>query len=390
MKSVASFALNVLTSTMLAITVTSLPSTLCAQNQADDTYNAFNAAFLVKSQGKTYYKSSTVDSSILRSWGQCLEIAVVEDVYERTYDPEQGSLVNSLLNNAMLPENDGKDWTRWDTWNDDIAWMGIAFIRGYKITGRSTYLTVVENNWNSAYDRGWDKSYGGGGIWECMDNLKPGGKPSKCALSNNPMVTIGCALYQATGDETYLTKSEQIYAWVREHLFDQATGQVNEGLSFPGYDTDTKEQVQRSDNVYNSGSFIEAANCLYEMTGDKMYYEDALRAIKHIVREGPILHNDAETSDNQWAYRFIRGLAQFCNDNHYWGEPIPGSGKITYYAWMLGNADAAWNSRDSLNLTWNDWTRPTTDPKPNGVECSSAVSIWQALAIPPEEQIINK
>jgi predicted alpha-1,6-mannanase (GH76 family) len=369
-------------------------SPLLAQDHADDSYSAFNKAFLVKANGRTYYKINTVDSSIMRSWGQCLEIAVVEDVCERTHDSEQLNLLFDLLNNALLPENDGANWTRWDTWNDDIAWMGIAFIRGYEITGRHAYLDVAKDNWNRAYDRGWETTYGGGGIWEFMDNLKPGGKPSKNALSNDPMITIGCALYEATGDKNYLTKSKNIYAWVRARLFNPKTGQVNEGVSFPSYGASPSDgELLPSDNVYNSGSFVEAANCLYRWTGDKMYDDDALLAINHVVGAGPILHNDEETTDNQWAYRFIRGLSQFCTYN-YWGELIPHSTTTTYYAWMLGNANAAWDQRDSQGLTWNNWTKPTNDTTPNppnGVECSSAVSIWQELAnVPQEDRIVRQ
>jgi predicted alpha-1,6-mannanase (GH76 family) len=348
--------------------------------KADQSYAAFLKAFLTNSSAGTYFKTSIKDQTLLRSWGACLEIGVVEDVYERTFDPEQRRLLIALLDNAILPQNDGPVWTSWDGWNDDVAWMGIAFMRGFKLTGHRDYLHAVETNWNNTYKRGWDTAYGGGGIWECMDNLKPGGQPSKCALSNNPFILIGCELYEATGDVSYLTKSQEIYAWVRSQVFDVKTGQVNEGVAFQGYKTDITATLQPSDNVYNSGSFIEAANALYRETGDPMYFKDALLAINHIVNEGPILHNNAEDGGSQWAYRFIRGLSQFCTYNGYWNTSIPHYAK-TYYDWVLGNANAAWSKRDSFDLTWNEWNRVTTDLDPKGVECSSAVAIWQELAM---------
>ena len=63
----------------------------------------------------------------------------------------------------MIMDN-GRDWTP-NSWNDDMAWMDLAVLRGYQSSGNPDWLTIAADNWNKTYDRGWS-SPGGGGIWE--------------------------------------------------------------------------------------------------------------------------------------------------------------------------------------------------------------------------------
>ena len=336
------------------------------RDQAEAAYDAWNAAFLAQVNGKTFYTTTLHGFSPEGTWVGALDVEFAEDVCLRMRTPAQRQLVNDLLT-TFLAQNDF-DWSH-DTWNDDLAWMTLAMLHGYQITGNATFLNKAVSAWNISYDRGWDAKYGGGGIWENMDNfVHGGGRADKCSLSNNPFVTAGVALYQITGDAAYLTKSEAIYAWVRGNIFNTTTGQVNEGVKWPignpagGY-------LENSNNVYNSGSFLEAASTLFRVTGKAQYYQDALLAANHIVDHMPVLH-DGGRYQSQWAYRFVKGLSEFATDNNLWPQYLP---------WMMNNAQAAWNERDSNDLTWNDWTKPTNDPKIDANETSSAVAVWQWL-----------
>ena len=321
-------------------------------DQAEAVYDAWNAAFLAQVNDKTFYTTTLHGFSPEGTWVGALDVEFAEDVCLRMRTPAQRQLVNDLVT-TFLAQNDF-DWSH-DTWNDDLAWMTLAMLQGYQITGNATFLNKAVSAWNIAYDRGWDAKYGGGGIWENMDNFVHGdGRADKCSLSNNPFITAGVALYQITGDAAYLTKSEAIYAWVRGNLFNTTTGQVNEGVKWPIGNT-AGGFLENSNNVYNSGSFVEAANILFRITGKEQYYQDALLAVNHIVNHIPILH-DGGRYQTQWAYRFVKGLSEFATDNNLWPQYLP---------WMMNNAQAAWSERDSNNLTWNDWTKPTNDPKIN-------------------------
>jgi sialate O-acetylesterase len=337
------------------------------KQRADAVFDAWNEAFLVRKKGQTYYVRTlkNLGTESEGSWVFALDVEVAEDAYERTRSPEHRQLLNDVLAGFLAQNN--YDWTG-DTWNDDVAWMTIALVRGYQLTGNKVYLDKAVKGWNIAYTRGWDTKYGGGGVWENMDNFVHGdGKADKLALSNTSLAIPGVMLYQITGDDSYLKKSEAMYDWIRKNVFNAKTGQVNEGVKWIIGKPDSG-WLENSNNVYNSGTFVQAANELHRVTGDPAYYSDAVLAISHIMKQ-PVIA-DKGRYQTQWQYRFIKGMSQFATDNGQWDK---------YYSWMMQNAEAAWNNRDSNNLTWNDWLHVTDDPKINACETSSAVGIWQVL-----------
>ncbi len=352
-------------------------------DEAMPAYTAWNDAFLVQDGTNTYYadEEKSVGSEEAKLYTDGLNVAVAEDAYQHTHSQEQRNLVISLLNTFLSDFGNGTDWVDgdYDGFNDDIGWMTNAVLRGYQITGIPAYLTAAENNWNAAYDRGWNASLGGG-IEE--DSHPQDGVADREALSNDPFVFTGVTLYQITGDATYLTKAEGIYAWVRANLFNfsnapnaiGAPGQVNQGLK------DADNSLISSDNTYNAGSFITAAAALYRVTGNMRYYDDAILAINHRMLVEPVLHSSAECCGNQWAYWFTYGISQFATEANLWPQYLP---------YLQKNASVAWSARNDINLTWNDWTSSTSNSvvvkDPDAVEMESAVAVWQQLpAASPE------
>ena len=342
-----------------------------AQNKADAIFDAWNAAFLERSNGETYYTRTTTDLGVESegSWVFALDIQIAEDAYARTHSPVHRRLVTELLDTFLVQNNN--DWAKND-WNDDMGWMSLALVRGYQITGDKKYLDKAVYAWNLACDRGWDTKYGGGGVWENMSNLRDSPQADKLALSNNPFVNSGVTLYQITGDAAYLTKSKAMYAWIRDNVFDKKTGNVNQGVKW-FLNQPNKPELETSSNIYNIGSFIVAANQLYRVTGDKMYRDDAQLAVDFVVDSTPVLNNNGGYQ-NQWAYWFVKGLNEFATDNNQWPK---------YRGWMQANADAVWRNRNALNLTGNNWLKVNDDPKINANETSSSVAVWQLL--PPAD-----
>jgi hypothetical protein len=328
-------------------------------------FNAYNSAFLVQSGSTTCYSFTLVSAGTkcATGWTAATDISLAADAFQHTHNQADLTLLNALV--ATFIAQNGTDFTG-DGWNDDIGWDLNPIVRDYQFTGNSSYLTIVENNWNGVYNRGWDTT--NGGIWENQDKL------SKCALSNDPFIADGVVLYQVTGDSTYLTKSEAIYNWVRTKLVN--TTNSNNSLGSPGQVngciTNTGS-LQGSDNAYDDGTFIEAANALYRVTGNSMYYNDALATVNHRVNEDTILHHTDECCGHVWAYWFTVGLNQFLNDTSLWPN---------YQTWLQNNANQAWNERSSLNITWNDWTNPTNTSGADGMEMESAAAIWQHLPPP--------
>jgi Ricin-type beta-trefoil lectin domain/Glycosyl hydrolase family 76/Ricin-type beta-trefoil lectin domain-like len=330
---------------------------------ADVAFQAWNNAFLVQGGATgTYYTDElkSIGTQRAGTWIGALDIQLAQDQYERTRSASDWQLVDNLVSTFIADE--GTDWTASDTWNDDIAWMDTAVLRGYIDTGNASWLTTAENQWNAAYDRGWS-SAGGGGIWEEMNSMY-----SKCALSNDPMISLAVELYEITGTGSYLTDAEQIYSWVRSNLVNTSTGVVNECIAFPNGPNGTTE-LQASDNAYNGGSFIEAADNLYRVTGNSEYHDDAQRTADHFLDTVPIVANTSEAGSS-YQYWLFKGISDFCTDTDTCA---------TYDSYMLSNATRAWDERNSADLTWNDWNSPTTDSNPDAFEMIGMVGLLEDL-----------
>lgn len=337
-----------------------MATTLAAVNpinplaNANAAYDGFLNAFLVKSGNATYLVDGINKRDKAYFWGQAFMITGLIDAYERNPTPTRKQLIIDLTNSFLNQET--YDWS-WNSWTDDIAWACIAVIRAYKVTGDPTYRTVAANNWNFAFNRGWDNVLGGG-LWENMD------KHTKASLANNPMIISGIFLYETTGDANYLNKSKQIYSWFRSSgIYNTTTGVVNEAKVNDG-------TIQYSENSYNAGSFINAAASLYKNTGDAQYLNDAVRTADFVVEKWGVMNQEADAC--------ARGIAKLARENNLGGK---------YYPWLVRQSIAVWNNRRTdFNIANNDWRNPTPGGEQFAMNCISMVTI---LNVTPEQEIVS-
>ncbi len=325
----------------------------------DASFTALNNAFLVSSGTQRYYKESLGNPEKDYFWRQALDIQAAEDVYTSTGRATTRELVGSLLD-TFLQQNHGSgglyDWN-WNEYNDDLLWAGLAFARGYKITGNRSYLTQAQYAFNRVYDRGWDTALGGG-IWWSVD------KAEKSALSNSPAVILGCLIYEATADRGYLDKARAVYDWTWSRLLDRSTGGVHENMQANG-------SLAAGETVYSAGAFVGAAQAIYRSYRGQSVFDDAKRTTDWVIRErtvNGIMTNG--TREGTWQSEFARGMGEFVRENNLWSQ---------YYDFMKRNSDAAWNMRRTdLNLTWNRWDARTPQDDTRAVEAIGAV-IMQAV-----------
>ena len=345
------------------------PNLVLRNEKADLSYYYFNKAFLLYSgdsqNNNTYYRSNMGTKDKLYFWRQALVILMVEDRYDFRGDRSTASLIIDLLDAFSAQEGGNgnsaeardarqrglSDWT-WNDYNDDLLWAGLAYVRGYLITGEQRFLEQAKWAWDFMYNRGWDSELGGGIWWSVEKNEKSG-------LSNNPAVCMASYLYDATGDPDYLTKARAIYAWVRSRLRN-SDGSVDEHIKANG----TRPNAY---NVYNQGTFIEGAAALARITGSNTYRSDARKTIEYVM----VHHVDSrglmsrrKTDEGTWQSEFARGIAfylkAFPSDWTYRGRYTSSQVSITYYDWMRRNADAAWETRDLVNnLSDCEWDKQT-------------------------------
>ena len=316
-----------------------------ANPRADSAIAAFNNAFLTTVGGNTYYKRSLKNTEHDGNWTLDLDIFGMQDAYQRTGLEAQKTIVNNLCTSFLVLE---KPPYNYDGWNDDLAWMGLGYIWGYKLTGTLSLLTAAQNTFDLAYSRGWNTIFNDGGIWEQQPDMTPAdGGINKEALANNPNGNIAAMIYEATGNVEYLNKALTIYNWSRSHIFNPANGQVYTGVERNG-------SINYGTAVYNQGSFIDFAVLMYKLTGNGIMLQDAKMAANYVINNlttNGIISNNADYL-NTWADTYVRGVGHLCMANpELWK---------TYYPFLLNNAKSAWaNRRKDLNLTWNGWNQPT-------------------------------
>ena len=315
-----------------------------AAGDADTMFNAVNSVFLKTNGDSVYYKAALDKDYADQNWAAALDILLAEDAYETTGDADRKTLVENLMT-TWLANTPPSQWYK-VSYNDDLGWYTLSLIRAYQITQNPIFLNESEFGFNFAYNRGWDTSHNGGGLYECQPSMC--GSSDKYALSTQSLGTVVCVLYQATHNPTYYKQCLEIYNWTRTHLMNQNTGEVYFGVASDG-------TIRSTAAAFDQGRFVVLANLVYEITLNRDYYNDALKAMdyaRHSLTNSNGIFDNTDKGYNTWADEVARAVGHFVADNRLWD---------TYYDWVVDNANAALkNRRPDLGITWNGWDQPTT------------------------------
>ncbi len=346
----------------LVVMLTAGVATAFTASDADTIFSSYNNSFYAGSGGNNYYKLNTGTGTGAGWWTFAEEIEMAEDCYDRTGSATNLAVVTALGNGFISKNN--SDWTG-NAYNDDIAWGVIAFSRAYLATGNATFRNVAKANFDAMYRRAWDTNFTGGGLWWNTS------KGSKNACISGPAAVAACYLYGIYGDSSYLSKAQECYAWERRVLFQNNNGSIYDSISTTNGTTASGTNTWAS--TYNQGTFIGAGNFLYRATGLPYYYQDAILAAQYsknnLSSAGifPVYNSGDLGGFNGILARWVARMAR---DQSLWSA---------YGPWLTTNADAAWNVRNTNNLSWYNWTAPT--PAGTNVldswDCSDSVIIMQ-------------
>lgn len=191
----------------------------------------FSASAFTASDATTCYNAwwNTFKGASIGWWTGAEEIEMVEDV-GHTSD------INTMCN--KFTSANGTSWSG-DSYNDDISWACIAFVRAYTATGNTTYRSIAKSNFDMMYARAWDNN-AGGLWWNTSDN-------SKNACVNFPASIAAHLLSIALNDSSYATKSQNIFNWGKANFFVSSSGLVKDNLT------------SSTAYSYNLGTFMGAA-----------------------------------------------------------------------------------------------------------------------------------
>ena len=204
-----------------------------------------------------------------------------------------------------------------DYYYDDNEWICIQLLLGYRQLGKKELLNAALTNLEFLWT-GWDDALGGGIYWSM-------GCDSKNACSNAPAAIAFLLAYQCTGNEEYLKKGTMIYRWANEHLREN-------DLFIDAVNVATGDKNHWK-GVYNQSTMIYAGCLLYEITGEKEWY-DLANATVQVLMPHMFTVTEAENGEKDVTMN---------------GNPI-------YNAWCVG-----WMARSLVKFYEVD---PARDPRP--------------------------
>ncbi len=287
-----------------------------------------------------YYGGGSLPGAHFWDTAEILETFL--DAYEQTGDDKYLTYINGVTSNVGT--NTRTSWAS-NEYNDDIAWMCIAYARIFLLTGESDYLTIAQKNFDTMYNRAISDDLGGGLFWR-TDNQ------TKNSCINCPASIAACLIGKATNDDSYYEKAKALMDWEFQNMF-ASTGAVYDAYNLSG-------EISKWASSYNQGTFIGACTLLHEKYNDEIYLTNAKKAADYAMSNLPNKNGvltDEDSSDDligfkgiltRWIYRY----AKYTN-------------RIDILGWLQMNADTAYSNRNSKNLIWTTWASPTSDSTTN-------------------------
>jgi len=220
------------------------------------TYLGTEGTYVTDNQGNTAFQY----------WPNAHVLHILVDAYERTgqgaYLPKMKALLQGIRS------KNGGSYS--NVFNDDMLWLGNSSMRAYSATSDTDYLEVAILLWEDVLLSHSDL-FGGGITW------KKDTPESKNAVSNGPAIILAMRLFEATGEETYLSWAKELYAWQKANLVDPANGEVWDNIHM-----EDGQPVVQKDWIftYNMGTWIGAGMRLFDQTGEVVYLNDALLSAK--------------------------------------------------------------------------------------------------------------
>lgn len=299
-----------------------------------------------------YYKSASVGHVLGEGgwWGDAEMFEVILDAFETTGDKTYQTYFDELFKNFVSRNN--SDWS-YNMFNDDISWMVLACIRGYKFFGNKKYLDVGKSNFDMMYQRAAQQP-NGTLIWK-QDQDNP---LSTNSCINGPATVAACYLGEMTGDSSYYDKALSMYAGQRQLLFNAETGQVYDCRAWTADGGIDDSNVNWWASTYNQGTMLGAASMLYVYTGDEKYKQDAEKVYRYTYNEMTDSKNIIRVCQNidgdlcgfkGILMRYVRHYAEDLNHP----EAL---------TWIAKNAWHAFQNRmvrGRSSVTWSAWLTKT-------------------------------
>ena len=280
-------------------------------------------------------------------WGDAEMFEVVLDALETTGEAQYATMFDNLYKNFCQRNN--TDWSG-NEYNDDIAWMCIACVRAYLLTGNTEYRTRAKQNFDKMYSRS-QKHANGTLLWR---QSSPDGTNS-CV--NGPAAVCACYLAEALGQESYYEKAASIYAGERSILYNINSSGTFNGQVYDSYNMKEKKVSNTWSSTYNQGTCLGAAVMLWNHYGKAQYKSDADAIMKwtaaNLADSHGIIKVCQTVTGDLTGFKGIlmRYVRRYAADLDH----------PEYYDLLARNAWHAWNNRNSKGISMSAWLHKTTE-----------------------------
>ncbi|MFD1630829.1 glycoside hydrolase family 76 protein [Pseudopedobacter beijingensis] len=144
---------------------------------------------------------------------------------------------------------------------DDNEWVAITYLDAYKRNAKKKYLKEAKKIYNFILF-GLDSVTGGGIYWREKDMT------TKNTCSNGPGILVALRLYQQNPKPEYLKTAIDVYNWTKSRL------QSPEGIYWDHIQIPSLK-INKDTYTYNTGTMLQSAVILYNITKDAKYLEEA-------------------------------------------------------------------------------------------------------------------
>ena len=278
-------------------------------------------------------------------WGDAEMFEIVLDALETTGDQQYATMFENLYTNFLA--RNGNTWYQkgvsgYNEYNDDIAWMCIACVRAFLLTGTTKYRNTAKTNFDGMFKRA--DCYGN----DLLQWKHNSGQGTNSCI-NGPAAVCACYLAIAQADTSYYQKARKTYMAERGKLFEMSNGKPT-GKIWDSYDQGTGNYNYWA-STYNQGTNLGAAIMLFNHYGEQMFKDDADAIIKwseaNMANSKGIIHVCQTVRGDLCGFkgimlRYLRMYAESFN-------------APSHYAWIAKNAYHAWNNRNSAGITSSAW-----------------------------------
>jgi predicted alpha-1,6-mannanase (GH76 family) len=315
---------------------------------ADSSSNAFVMSYWNGTDNYFNYNNSGLKD--FHYWPQAHALEVAVDAYSRTNDNFYKTTIMQWYDGVKKKNGN----TFLNEYYDDMEWNAIAMLRAYNTTQDVKFKTSAIEVWKDI-QTGWNSNAGGGISW------KKDQPYSKNSCSNGPACILAARLFQQFGDAADKEWALKIYGWEKEKLFNPANGAVYDNI-----DSRTGNVQTNWIFTYNQGTFLGSALELYNITKEKGYMNDAVKAADYTLNNlvdsnDRLLKSEGNGDGGLFKGIFIRYFAQLILH-----PDLDAATKKRYLTFFKHNAETLWRTgtNKQLILFSNYWkTKPgnTTD-----------------------------